>query len=63
MDLVKAIAILVPGILANTVVHDLVIITPLGQASVDVILVGIDETARLDHLLEERFDRHLLDIS
>ena len=42
MDFVEPIAVFVAGVLAATVVDGQVCIAPFGQATVDIVLVGID---------------------
>jgi hypothetical protein len=62
VNLVEAITIFVPGVLAYRVVDGPVGITPLGQTGIDVVLIGVDETAGLDGLLDQGLDGHLLNI-
>jgi len=59
MDLVEAVAIFITGILASAVAYRLVIIAPLGQSTVDIVLVGKHERTRQDCLLNQRLDRFL----
>ena len=59
MDFVEAVAIFITGILARAVAYRLVIIAPLGQSTVDVVLVGEHERTRQDCLLNQRPDRCL----
>ena len=58
----KAIAVFIPSIFTRRMVDCFVLIVPFFQARVDVILVGVQPTARLNQLRHERFDGHLLDI-
>ena len=59
MDLAKAVAILVPGILAVRVADRLVSIAPGLQTGVDVVLVGVDLAPRSDRGGDDRLDRPL----
>jgi len=56
VDLLEAVAILVAGVLARRVVDRPVPIAPLGQASVDGILVGVDFRPGRDGPKDQRFD-------
>src|SRR5687767_9557955 len=56
MNFVKAIAILISSILAFRVVDGFMVIAPLGQAGVDGVLIGVNQAARLNGLLNERLD-------
>lgn len=40
----------------------LVAVTPIFQAGVDIVFVGVDQSALGDGLLDDRLDRHLLNI-
>ena len=62
MDLVEAVAIFIPSKLTFRMIDRLMSIAPLGQTGVDVVLIGIDEGAGLDSLLDHRFDGGLLNI-
>jgi hypothetical protein len=62
VDFAKAVAILVPRVLATSMTHGLVPVAPALQTSVDVVLVGVDKSARRDGGREDRPDRLLLDI-
>jgi hypothetical protein len=60
MDLVEAVAIFIPSKLTFRMIDRLMSIAPLGQTGVDIVLIGIDEGAGLDSLLDYRFDGGLL---
>src|SRR3954470_16641353 len=62
VDLAKAVAILVTGILAAAMADSLVPVAPVLQAGVDVVLVGVDEGALGDAGLDDRSDRRLPDV-
>jgi hypothetical protein len=53
----KPVAVLIAGVLTPAVLHRLVSIPPLGQMSVEVILVRIDDRAQ-----DQRFHGRLLDV-
>ncbi len=59
VDLAKAVAVLVTGILAAGVADRLVLVAPGWQAGVDAILVCVDEGARGDGGGDDRHDRAL----
>ena len=58
----EAIAVFVASIFARTVADGLVLIAPGRQAGVDVIFIGIDLRPFGHARLNDRLDRHLLDI-
>jgi len=62
MNLMKAIAIFITGILSLSVIDCFVVIAPLDQTTVDVVLIGVDESSRTNGLLNQRFDGQLLHI-
>ena len=62
MDFTKAVAIVIAGIFPRTMAHTFVIVAPFLQAAVNVVLIGIDQSARRDRSLDQRFDRYLLDV-
>jgi len=62
VDLAKAVAVLVAGILAASMADGLVPVAPGGQARVDAILVRVDEGARGDSSGDDRLDRCLLHV-
>ena len=62
VDLAEAVAVLVAGILAAPMADRLVLVAPGWQASVDAILVRVDEGAFRDCGLDDRLDRGLLHV-
>jgi hypothetical protein len=46
MDFMKTISILIAGVLACGVIDALVLIAPFRQAVIDVVCIGVDQTAR-----------------
>src|ERR1700728_3302033 len=62
MDLMEAIAVLVASILALAMADGLVVISPLRQAGVDIVFVGMDQRAFGNHGGDDRLDRVLLNI-
>ena len=63
MDFVKAVPVVISGILTPTVADALVGVAPRLESGVDVVLVRIDRTTRLDDRADEGFDGRLLDVS
>lgn len=62
MNLVKAIAIFIAGILSFGVIDRFVVIAPFGQAVVNVVLIGIDERSGSNGLLNQGLEGQLLHI-
>lgn len=62
MDLAKTVAIVIAGIFARTVAYTFVIVATIFQATVDVVLIRVDQGARGNRRLNQRLDRHLLDV-
>ena len=62
MHLMKAIAIFIACIFAGRMIDGLVLVAPLFEARVNVVLVGVQQTAGLNYLHQYWFDRHLLHI-
>src|SRR3954449_1296696 len=62
VDLAKAVAIVVAGILAVAMADGLVPVAPVLQAGVDVVLVGVHQGALGDAPLDDGPDRHLPDV-
>ena len=62
MNFVKTIAIFISSKLTNRVVDALVEVAPFNEAIVDVVLIGLNEAARLDGSFNDGFDGGLLDI-
>jgi hypothetical protein len=62
VDLAKAVAIVVAGLLAVAMADGLVPVAPVLQAGIDVVLVGVHQGALGDAGLDHRSDRRLLDI-
>src|SRR4029453_14579161 len=56
------VSILVARVLATPMTNSLVLVAPSLQPSIDVVLVGVDQTARRDRGLDDRLDGLLLDI-
>jgi hypothetical protein len=62
VDLAEAVAILVARVLPASMADRLVLIAPGRQASIDVVLVGVDASALGDGGLDDRLDGRLLHI-
>src|SRR5258708_784997 len=62
MHLMKAVAIVITGIFALTMVDGEMLITPLFQAGVDVVFVSKNGTAQLNSFGQNRLDGALLNI-
>lgn len=62
MDFMEAVAIFIPSKLTVRMIDRLMSIAPLRQPGVDIVLIGIDERAGLDGLLDYRFDGDLLNV-
>src|SRR3954462_8370058 len=62
MHLAEPIPVVVPGVPARRMAARLVIVAPLDQPAVDVIFIGIDQSPLGDRPLDQRPDRHLLDV-
>ena len=62
MDLAKAVAVLVPGVLAVAMANPLMPVAPGLQTGVDVVLVGVDEAALSDGGLDHGPDSRLLHV-
>src|SRR3954464_15667083 len=62
VDFAEAVAILIPGILAPTMVDGLVAEAPLRQSAIDRVLVGVDQAAERDAGQEQWLDRGLPNI-
>lgn len=62
VDLMETVTVLIAGVFPSAVADRPVVKTPLGQAMVNVVLVGIDPTPRRDEPLDERPDGDLLDV-
>src|SRR5215208_3413901 len=60
VDLAEAVAIFVAGVFAPPMADRLVLIAPSRQASVDLVLVGVDAGALGDDGCDDRLDRRLL---
>ena len=61
-DFMKAVAVLIARIFAASVANGLVSVSPFGQASIDVVFVGMDERALGDAGQDERLYRGLFDV-
>ena len=62
MDFMEAIAIGIARIFALGVIDSFMAVTPLRQTIVDIILIGVDQTAELDRLCDDGLDGRLLNI-
>src|SRR4051812_1043714 len=62
VDFTEAIAILVAGILAATMVDGFMAKAPLWQPAIDHVLIGIDQTAQSHARQDQRLDRRLLNV-
>ncbi len=62
MDLTTAVAILVTRVFTASMTDRLVPIAPGFQASLDCVLIGVDEGTSRYSRLEDRLDRCLLDV-
>jgi len=62
VDFVKTIAIFVTGVLASRMIYTLVLVAPFNQTGVDVVLICVNQTARLYYLGHDWLDGYLLDI-
>jgi hypothetical protein len=60
--LAEAVTVLVAGVFTAAMAHHLVPVAPTRQASIDVVLVGVDESASGNGRLNDRLDRRLLHI-
>src|SRR5688572_8596161 len=61
-ELKKAVTIVITSVFSRTVTHAFVIVAPFFQATVDVILICIDKATQSNRGLNQRLDRHLLDV-
>jgi hypothetical protein len=62
MDFAETIAVFVARVLAASVADGLVPVAPALQPGIDVVLVGVNESALDDAGLDEWSDRHLPDV-
>src|SRR5438445_1834366 len=62
MGLMEAVAVFVAGILALAMADRLVPMSPLRQAGIDIVFVGMDQRAFGDHRGDDRLDRFLLNV-
>src|SRR4051812_18924775 len=62
MHLAEPVPVVVPGVLARRMADRLVIVAPLDQPAVDVIFIGVDQGPLGYRPLDQRPDRHLLDV-
>lgn len=62
MGLMETVTVLIAGVFPSAVADRPVVKTPLGQAMVNVILVGIHPAPRGDEPLDEGSDGGLLDV-
>ena len=62
MDFAETVAILVAGELSGGMTVRAMAIALLGQSSIDIVFVGVDNSSRCDRSLDQRGDRDLLDV-
>ncbi len=62
MNFMKPVAILVPGVFAPTMANRLMLVSPLRQALMDVVLIGMDGATGRDGREDERCKGLLLNI-
>lgn len=62
MAFTKTVAIVIAGIFPRTMAHAFVPVAPFLQATLDVVLIGVDQGAWSYDGLDQRFDRHLLHV-
>src|SRR6478752_3182130 len=62
MHFTEPVPVVVSGVFARRVADRLVAVTPLAQATVNVVLVGVNRAPLGDRRLDQRADRHLLDV-
>src|SRR4051794_14772707 len=62
VNLAEAIAIVIPGEFARPMADRLVTVTPLDQAAIDVVFIGVDQSPLRYHPVDQGLDGHLLDV-
>ena len=62
MDFIKTVTVLIAGVFPPAMADRSMVKPPLGQAMVNVLLVGIHPRSRRDEPLNQRTDRGLLDV-
>ena len=62
MHFTKAVSIFITSILAPSMVHTLMLVSPCTQAGINAVLIRINKGPRNDGVFEEGLDRLLLDI-
>ena len=62
MNFMKAVSILVPRILATTMTHRFMFVSPFRQTTLNVVLISVYKRSWIDELLYDRLDRCLLHI-
>lgn len=62
MNLMETVAVLIVSVFPSAVTDRPMIKSPVGQAAVNIILIGIDSGLRGDELLDQGLDRGLLDV-
>lgn len=62
VNLVKAVAVFIAGLLPSAVADGLVLVAPRPQAAVEVVLVGQHQCARRDARLDQRMNGDLADV-
>src|SRR5262245_59790694 len=62
VQFMKAVAVVISGVIATAMTDRLMHIAPLFQAAIDVIFIGVDTSARRNHRFDQGLDRHVLDI-
>src|SRR4029434_6381013 len=62
MHFIKAIGVVISGIFTTAMADALMLVTPLVQTAIDVVLICVHTRARRNRRLDQRLDRHLLDV-
>src|SRR5712691_2668466 len=63
MDFTKAVPIFISGVLALSMVHTLMLVSPCTQASINAVFIRINKCTRGNGLFDERLNGLLLHIS
>jgi hypothetical protein len=56
------VSVLVPGVFPLVMAGGAVVVAPFEQSGVDIIFIGVNHAPHRDRLLDQRPDRHLLDV-
>ena len=62
MDFIKTVTVLIAGVFPPAMADCPMIKSPVGQAMINVILIGVHPGSRRDEPLNQRTDRSLLDV-